>query len=88
MASSFGEWHHIYKKPYACEVEGDADVHSTTDRAPFGAQVAIERVTSALGWKTLGIVGNLGGDIRAFSEPGDMRFQVRLPLSPACEREP
>ena len=85
MASSFGEWHHIYKKPYACEVEGDADVHSTTDRAPFGAQVAIERVASALGWK---IVGKLGGDIRLFSKLGVMRFQARLPMSHAYESAP
>ena len=33
---------------------------------PFGAQVAIERVASALGWEILGIVGKLGGDIRLF----------------------
>jgi hypothetical protein len=52
---------------------------------PFGAQVAIERVASALGWE---IVGNLCGDIRAFSELGDMRFQVRLPISPAYESAP
>jgi hypothetical protein len=49
----------------------------------FGAQVAIERVAWALGWE---ILGNLGGDIRVFSELGDVRFQVRLPLSPAYER--
>jgi hypothetical protein len=55
---------------------------------PFGAQVAFERVTSALGWKTLGFVGNLGGDIRSFSELGDMRFQVRSPLSLTYERAP
>jgi hypothetical protein len=53
---------------------------------PFGAQVAIERVAS--GWKTLGIVENLGGDFRVFSELGDMRFQVRLSLSPAYKRAP
>ena len=52
---------------------------------PFGAQVAIERVASALGWE---ILGNLCGDIRVFSELGDMRFQVRLPLSPAYESAP
>ena len=52
---------------------------------PFGAQVAIERVASALGWE---IVGNLGGDIRVFSELGDMRFQVRLPISPVYESAP
>ena len=55
---------------------------------PFGAQTAIERVASALGWEILGTVGNLGGDMRAFSELGDMRFQVRLPISPAYESEP
>jgi hypothetical protein len=49
---------------------------------PFEARVAIERVASALVW---GIVGTLGGDIRAFSELGDMRFQVRLPITPAYE---
>jgi len=54
----------------------------------FGAQVAIERVASALGWEILGIVGKLCGDIRVFSELGDMRFQVRLPLSPAYESAP
>jgi hypothetical protein len=42
--------------------------------------VAIERVASALGWE---ILGKLGGYIRLFTELGDMRFQVRLPLSPA-----
>ena len=47
---------------------------------PFGAYVAIERVASALGWKTL------GGDLCAFSELGDMRFQVRSPSSPTYER--
>ena len=52
---------------------------------PFGVQVAIERVATALGWE---IVGNLGSDIRAFAELGDVRFQVRLPLSPAYERAP
>ena len=52
---------------------------------PFGAQMAIERVASALGWE---ILGNLGGDIRVFSEVGDMRFQVRLPISPAYESAP
>jgi hypothetical protein len=52
---------------------------------PFGAQVAIERVASALGWEILGIVGKLGGDIRLFSKLGNMRFQVRLPISPAYE---
>jgi hypothetical protein len=35
---------------------------------PFGAQVAIERVASALGWEILEIVGKLGGDIRLFSK--------------------
>ena len=50
--------------------------------------MAIERVASALGWEILGIVGNLCGDIRVFSELGDMRFQVRLPLSPAYESAP
>ena len=55
---------------------------------PFGAQVAIGRLASALGWEILGIVGKHGGDIRAFSELGDMRFQVRLPLSPAYESIP
>jgi hypothetical protein len=48
---------------------------------PFEAQAAIERVASALGWEILGIIGNHCGDIRAFSERGDMRFQVRLPIS-------
>jgi hypothetical protein len=52
---------------------------------PFGAYVAIERVASALGWE---IVGNLGGYIRVFFEPGDVRFQARLPLNPAYERAP
>jgi len=52
---------------------------------PFGAQVAIERVASALGWD---ILGKLGGDIRLFSKLGDMRFQVRLPISPAYESAP
>jgi hypothetical protein len=56
--------------------------------SPFGAQVAIERVASALGWEILGIIGNLCGDIRAFSELGNMRFQARLPISPAYERAP
>ena len=55
---------------------------------PFGAQVAIERVASALGWEILRIVGKLGGDIRAFSKLGDMCFQVRLPISPAYESAP
>ncbi len=55
---------------------------------PFGAQLAIERVASALGRKSLGIVGKHGGDIRVFSELGDMRFQARFPLSPAYERAP
>ena len=50
--------------------------------SPFGAQVAIERVASALGWEIL------GGDIRVFSELGDMRFRVRLPISPAYEGAP
>jgi hypothetical protein len=52
---------------------------------PFGTQVAIERVASALGWEILGIDGNLGGDIRLFSKLGVMRFQARLPISPAYE---
>jgi hypothetical protein len=52
---------------------------------PFGAKVAIERVASALGWE---IIGNLCGEIRTFSELGDMRFQARLPLSPAYESAP
>jgi hypothetical protein len=52
---------------------------------PFGAQVAIERVASALGWEILEIVGKLGGDIRLFSKLGVMRFQARLPISPAYE---
>ena len=52
---------------------------------PFGAQVAIERVASALGWEILGIVGNLCGDVRLFSKLGVMRFQARLPISPAYE---
>jgi hypothetical protein len=52
---------------------------------PFGAQTAIERVASALGWE---ILGNLCGDIRAFSELGDVRFQARLPTSPAYESAP
>jgi hypothetical protein len=47
---------------------------------PFGAHVAFELVALALGWKTL------GGDLCAFSELGDMRFQVRSPLSPTYER--
>ncbi len=55
---------------------------------PLGAQVAIERVASALGWEIVGIVGKLGGEIRAFSELGGMRFQVRLPISPAYESAP
>jgi len=54
----------------------------------FGAQVAIEPVASALGWEILAIVGKLGGDIRLFSKLGDMRFQARLPISPAYERAP
>jgi hypothetical protein len=54
----------------------------------FGAQVAIERVASALGWEILGIVGNLVGEIRPFSKLGVMRFQARLPLSPAYESAP
>ena len=41
--------------------------------------MAIERVASALGWEIL------GGDIRVFSELGDMRFRVRLLISPAYE---
>jgi len=28
------------------------------------------------------VVGRHGGDIRVVSEPGDTRFQVRLPLAP------
>ena len=52
---------------------------------PFGAQVAIERVASALGWE---ILGKLGGDIRLFFKLGDMRFQVQLPISPAYESAP
>jgi hypothetical protein len=52
---------------------------------PFGAQVAIERVPSALGWE---IVGDLCGDNRAFSKLGDMRFKVRLPICPAYESVP
>ena len=55
---------------------------------PFGAQVAIERVASALGWEILGIVGKLGGDIRLFFKLGDMRFQARLSISPAYESAP
>ncbi len=31
------------------------------------------------------IVEVLGGEIRVFSEPGDTRFQVRLPISPTKE---
>jgi hypothetical protein len=52
---------------------------------PFGAQVAIERVALALGWE---IVGKVGGDIHVFSKLGDMRFQVRLPISPAYGSAP
>ena len=52
---------------------------------PFEAQVAIERVASALGWE---IVGKVAGNIRLFSKLGDMRFQVRLPISPAYEIAP
>ena len=55
---------------------------------PFRAQVAIERVASSLGWEILGIVGKRGGDIRAFSELGDMRFEVRLMISSAYESVP
>ena len=33
------------------------------------------------------VVEELGGDIRVSSEPGDTRFQVRLPVSPAGEIE-
>ena len=54
----------------------------------FGAQVAIKRVASALGWEILGIVGNLVGDIRPFSKLGVMRFQARLPMSHAYESAP
>lgn len=53
--------------------------------SPFGAQVAIERVASALGWE---IVGKLGDDIRLFSKLGVMRFQARLPMSHAYESAP
>jgi hypothetical protein len=56
--------------------------------SPFGAQVAIERVASALGWEILGIVRQLGGDIRPFSKLGVMRFQARLRISPAYESAP
>jgi hypothetical protein len=52
---------------------------------PFGAQVAIERVASALGWEILGIVGKLSGGIRPFSRLGVMRFQARLRKSPDYE---
>ncbi len=31
------------------------------------------------------VVEELGGDIRVLSEPGDTRFQVRLPARPAGE---
>jgi signal transduction histidine kinase len=34
------------------------------------------------------VVEELGGEIRVFSEPGDTRFQVRLPISPTDERAP
>ena len=50
---------------------------------PFGAQMAIER--AAPGWE---IVGKLDGYIRVFSELSDMRFQARLPLSPAYVSAP
>jgi signal transduction histidine kinase len=32
------------------------------------------------------VVEELGGDIRVLSQPGDTRFQVRLPVSPAARR--
>ncbi|HET7273084.1 MAG TPA: ATP-binding protein [Rubrobacter sp.] len=34
------------------------------------------------------VVEDLGGDIRVLSEPGDTRFQVRLPVSPAARTGP
>ena len=34
------------------------------------------------------VVEELGGDIRALSEPGDTRFQVRLPIKPAKKSLP
>ena len=52
---------------------------------PFGAQMAIERVASAPGWE---IVGKLDDYIRVFSELSDIRFQARLPSSPANESAP
>ena len=52
---------------------------------PFGAQMAIERAASAPGWE---ILGKLDGYIRVFSELSDMRFQARLPLSPAYVSAP
>ena len=54
----------------------------------FGTQAAIERVASDLGWEILGIDGKLGGDIRPLSKLGVMRFQARLPISPAYESAP
>jgi signal transduction histidine kinase len=33
------------------------------------------------------VVEELGGDIRVVSQPGDTRFQVRLPISPAARAE-
>ena len=48
--------------------------------SPFGAQMDIGRVVSALGCVELGIVEKLGGAIRVFSEPRATRFQVPLPI--------
>jgi hypothetical protein len=50
--------------------------------------MAFERVASALGWVALGIVEKLSGDVRAFSESHDKRFQVSLTMSRASESSP
>jgi hypothetical protein len=55
---------------------------------PLGAQMDFERVVSALGCVALGIVEKLGGAIRDFSEPGDARIQVSVPMRPANESAP
>ncbi|MDP8950237.1 MAG: ATP-binding protein [Actinomycetota bacterium] len=52
---------------------------------PFFTTKAVDKGTGLGLDISYRVVEDLGGDIRVFSQPGDTRFQVRLPIRPAKE---